>query len=217
MMCLQRAEPANWPVRTIVMADESIPLENALNEALEAAESGKVTVGALLDRFDDRSFGPLFMLLGLLCIIPPVSAIPGLPSVVGVLLILFCVQLLFRRDHVWMPQIIEQLSVSDEALRKAMNKSSNVLAFIDREVSQRWEWAVSGPGRMAAAVIVCFMALLMIPLEIVPFAVSAPGAAIAMMGLALTARDGVLMVTGFAISAAALILSGWFLIPKLLG
>ena len=41
----------------------------------------------------------------------------------------------------------------------------------------------------------------MVPLELVPFAVYAPGAALLALGLALSARDGVLAIFGLIASA----------------
>jgi hypothetical protein len=47
----------------------------------------------------------------------------------------------------------------------------------------------------------------MVPLEVIPFAVAAPAAAITLFGLALTARDGLLMLVGFAVAAASTVLA----------
>ena len=48
-----------------------------------------------------------------------------------------------------------------------------------------------------------WIALALIPLELVPFAVAIPGVAISVIGLALMARDGVLMLTAYALCAVA--------------
>ncbi|MAT36013.1 MAG: hypothetical protein CMK06_12895, partial [Ponticaulis sp.] len=44
----------------------------------------------------------------------------------------------------------------------------------------------------------------LIPLELVPFAVAAPGAAITMVGVALLAKDGALMLIAYTLSAVAI-------------
>ena len=71
-------------------------------------------------------------------------------------------------------------------------------------ITERLKWATSGPAQYAAASLVSLMALIMIPLELVPFAVAVPGAAISMVGVALLARDGALMLLAFSLSVIAL-------------
>jgi hypothetical protein len=56
-----------------------------------------------------------------------------------------------------------------------------------------------------ATVLVSVLAAVLIPLELVPFAVALPGAAIALIGVALIARDGLLMLLAYVLSAAAFI------------
>jgi hypothetical protein len=179
------------------------PLEDVIHEAIKNADGDKVTIGELLALYDDRSFGPIFTLLGLLAIIPPISAIPGLPSVAGAVILLFSVQMMIGHDHVWIPQIIQKQSIKRRKLEQAEMKAKPVLARIDRMITKRLTWATSAPARYAAGVIVSLLALALIPLELVPFAVALPAAAITMIGVALLARDGALMLLAFALSAAA--------------
>ena len=184
------------------MADTN-PLEDVLCNAIDAAHGEKVTVGDLLDRYDDRSFGPVFTLMGLLAVVPPISAIPGVPAIAGVIIALFSVQMLFGKDHIWLPQKVEKLSMEKGTLQKAHDKSENVLATLDSLVTDRLRWATSAPMRFLVAIMVTFLALAMIPLELVPFAVAAPGSAITLFGVAILSRDGALMLLAFALSALA--------------
>jgi len=193
------------------------PLEDVIDQAIKHADGDKVTIGELLDLYDDRSFGPIFTLLGLLAIIPPISAIPGLPSVAGAIILLFSIQMLIGHDHVWLPQFIQKQSVPRQKLQKAQKQAKPILAWIDRMITERLTWATGGAARYVAGVIVTLLALALIPLELVPFAVALPAAAITTIGVALLARDGALMLLAFAISAAAFFvlvayspLGGWF-------
>lgn len=70
-------------------------------------------------------------------------------------------------------------------------------------VTERLEWATGGAARYAAAVLVTLLSLALIPLELVPFAVAIPGVAISVIGLALMARDGALMLLAYALCAVA--------------
>lgn len=185
------------------MTKDSKPLEDAFDHAIAASDGEKVTVRALLDEFDDRSFGPIFTILGLLCVIPPIGAIPLLPSVIGFVMLLFSVQMVVGRNHVWLPGFVESFSISESKVRKASDVSRPALEFVDAQIAERLRWATAGPARYAAAVLVTLLALLLIPLELVPFAVAAPGIAITAVGVALTARDGLLMLIAYILSAIA--------------
>ncbi|HAQ36731.1 MAG: hypothetical protein CMF74_11220 [Maricaulis sp.] len=183
--------------------DRDHPLEDVLNKAADAAEGEKVHISDLLDLYGDRSFGPILLLLGLLAVIPPMGAIPGVPAAVGAVIILFSVQMVFGRKHIWLPGFIADRSISKDKIRKAHDKTKGVLGFIDGLVTERLSWATGGPARYGAAVLATLLALALIPLELVPFAVAIPGVAISMIGLALVARDGALMLVAYALSAIA--------------
>lgn len=183
--------------------DRDHPLEDVLDKAADAAEGDKVHISDLLDLYGDRSFGPILLLLGLLAVIPPMGAIPGVPAAVGAVIILFSVQMLFGRKHIWLPGFIADRSISKDKIRKAHDKTKGVLGFIDGLVTERLSWAIGGPARYGAAVLATLLALALIPLELVPFAVAIPGVAISMIGLALVARDGALMLVAYALSAIA--------------
>lgn len=185
------------------MADTQ-PLEHVMGKAAEEADNGKVSIGDLMDLYGTRSFGPIFVLLGLVAILPPMGAIPGVPAAVGVVILLFSVQMLFGRKHIWLPGFIRDLSIKGNKVTKAEKKAKPTLSFIDKMITERLSFLTSGPAEYGAAIMVSLMALVMIPLELVPFAVAAPGAAITMVGVALLAKDGALMLLAYLLSGVAL-------------
>ncbi|HIG22180.1 exopolysaccharide biosynthesis protein [Henriciella sp.] len=182
-------------------ASRDNPLENVLERAINEVDGDNVTFGDILDLFGARSFGPIIVLLGMLVTVPPIGAVPGLPMIVGLVIILFTVQIVFGAKRIWVPNFIEKRSISKEKLEAADKKAKPWLKRIDGLVSERITM-LTGPWAIyASAVIIIFLALLMIPLELVPFAVAAPGAAITLYGLAIMARDGVLMLIGYVLAA----------------
>jgi len=191
-------------------ASQSDPLENVLETAIEEGGEGTISVGDLLNMFGHRSFGPIITLLGLLVVLPPLGGIPGLPAVIGVIILLFSIQILFGADHIWMPSFVEKRSIETSKLKEAEDKVKPWLERIDRMITERIAWATGSVATYLAAVAVSLLAMLMIPLELVPFAVAAPGVAIVLFGLALVAKDGALMLAGFAATAAALTITVMF-------
>jgi hypothetical protein len=188
------------------------PLESVLDTAIEDCGDEKVTIGALLDMFGDRSFGPVIVLLGLLVTVPPLGGIPGLPILVGSIILLFSLQIVFGARHIWMPQFVQERGIECSKLEEARGRVRPWLQRIDRMITERLTWATGRIATYGAALSVSLLAMLMIPLELVPFAVAAPGTAIVLFGLALVARDGALMLAGFAGTAAAFSVAV-FLVP----
>ena len=74
-------------------------------------------------------------------------------------------------------------------------------------IEQRIAWAISPVFRRVAAAIVLLLGALMIPMEMVPFAVALPGAGVTMIGISLVARDGLLMLVALTLSTGAFALS----------
>lgn len=182
----------------------STPLEDIISTAADDAEGDEVSLRDLLDLFSHRSFGAIFTILGLLCVVPPIGAIPGLPAAVGIVIVLFSVQMLIGRNHIWLPGPIGSLSMPKDKLQAAEKKAKPVLSFIDGMITDRLEWATGHIATYVSAVLVTLMALALIPLELVPFAVAAPGVAITLVGVALIAKDGALMILAYLISAGAI-------------
>jgi hypothetical protein len=77
---------------------------------------------------------------------------------------------------------------------------------------ERWTFMTVPLFVNAVALCVCAAALITFPLSLIPFAPLAPGLAIVMFGLGMTARDGVWLAIGIALTAGAL----WLAVPIIL-
>jgi hypothetical protein len=182
--------------------EEEHPLEALLDEAVDSAEDGKVTIGSLLDAFGSRSFGSLVALFALIAIVPPVGAIPGVPTGMGVLIVLIAGQMLFGAKHPWIPQFLQKRGFRKEKVEKARDKAGKWARRIDKLIGPRLSWAAEGAAERIAAGCIVLVAALMPPLELLPLAAALPASAVLLFGLGLMARDGVLMLLGFTATAA---------------
>lgn len=190
---------------------EEEPLEAVLDTAIEEAERGNVEVGELLDTFGHRSFGPVLMIFGIF-IMSPVGMVPGIPIVIGLAIILIAGQLVFGFKHPWLPDRLQKLSFERDKIEQTREKGGAWLSRIDALVSRRIEWATGDLASRLAALVCIGLSVLMAPLEFVPFAVLLPGAVITVFGLAITARDGVLMLMAFAATGiTAYFAHGWIM------
>lgn len=167
-----------------------------------ADRQDKVSIGDVLDAIGDRSYGPALMIPALLEI-SPIGGIPAVPTFLALIVAMTAVQLLLGKEHLWLPGFIQRRSVSGEKMHKAADKLDGVARWMDRWFHGRLPRFVKEPFPRIAAGLVILLCLTVPPLEFIPFASTAPMAAIAAFGLALLVRDGLLMLVAGALSLAA--------------
>ena len=175
------------------------PLESILKQAREAAAGEQVDMKDLVQAFGDRAFGPVMILCSLF-LMTPIGIIPGLPAAFGLIVIVFAMQLLFRRKYPWMPELLRKVKISDAALAKTQEKVTPVLRKVDTFIHPRLPWVTSGPMQALTALLAILLSITLVPLGVVPFGVVAPAFIIGLLGLGITARDGVLIIIGFVLS-----------------
>jgi len=175
------------------------PLEGILDRAREAAGGEQVDMKDLVQAFGERAFGPVMILCSLF-LMTPIGIIPGLPAAFGLIVIIFALQLLFRRKYPWMPEILRKVEISDATLEKTQQKVSPLLRKIDNVIHPRLPWVTSGPMQALTALLAIILSITLVPLGMVPFGVVAPAFIIGLLGLGITARDGILIIIGFVLS-----------------
>jgi hypothetical protein len=173
------------------------PLEEIVDDAIARSENGKIGLRTLLIAWGDRSYGPLFIVLGFIAG-TPLAAVPGAAAAVGVVITILALQMTFGLKHPWLPRIALEQSVSEKSLRAMRRKLEKPLRFVDHLITERWSWASGEAMRRAAAIIVAVLGVVMIPFDAVPFLVVAPSWTIVLFGLAITARDGLVMMLALA-------------------
>jgi len=189
-------------------------MEQLLNQIRESAtEAEQVSVNAILNSVGERSFGPVVLLAGLITIAPLIGDIPGVPTILGLLVLLTLGQLLFQRNCIWLPSWIARRSVSQGKLLKGLDWLQKPARFLDRWTGPRLVFLVDGPGRYVMAIICMAVALWMPLMEVVPFSANGAGAALIAFGLAMVARDGVLAILATSLT----LVTGWVVFTSLTG
>jgi hypothetical protein len=165
-----------------------------------AATHERVCIGDVLDDFGKRSFGP-FMMIPALIELTPIGGIPGVPTFLALIIALTAAQLLMGRDHVWLPAILQNRAITGRKLHKAVGKLRGVARWLDDHSKRRLEMLTHGAWSKIAAAVVIALCCAVPPLELLPFASSLPMIAIAMLGMALTVRDGALTLAAIVFAA----------------
>lgn len=188
--------------------DEQVSLEQVIDGIINLGkDQDRVHVSDMQDRLGQRSFGP-FLFVPAIIEISPVGGIPGVPTILALIVALFAIQMLFGRDHFWIPGFLSKRSVSGEKLDKGLNKIRPVIRWLDKISRTRLNWAVSQGFLRVLAVLCALLATSIPPLELLPFASTAPFSAIALFGLGITTQDGLLIVLGLIITVGAFVLVG---------
>ncbi len=166
-----------------------------------ADSSDALTVHDIRDEIGERSFGP-FLIIPAIIEISPIGGIPGLPTVIAVVICIFAIQIRCGRKHLWLPQAVERRTVDGRRLSAGLAKIEPLSRWIDKVVRSRLEWATKPPYLQGIAFLVIALCATVPPLELIPFASTVPMGAIVFLGLALLARDGLLACIAGVMSIA---------------
>jgi len=174
-------------------------------------DQDRVSVGDLMAAVGERSFGPLVLLAGLITVAPLIGDIPGVPTLLGLLVLLTLGQLLCQRRSVWIPSRLSNRRISKQKLFKGLQWADKPAAFVDRWTQRRLPWLVSGAGQYLMVLICMAVAAAMPLMELIPFSANGGGLALMAFGLSIVARDGLLALVAVATTGG----TGWLVITNL--
>ena len=181
---------------------EPTNLEQLLDRISKAArEKGPVSVNDILNVLGRRSFGPVLLAAGLVTLAPLIGDIPGVPTIIGAVVFLMAIQLLLGRKHFWLPYWLLRRSVERDKLCKGLEWMRSSARFIDRFLRPRLTVFADDAAVYAIAVICLVIAATMPVMELVPFSANAAGIVLTIFGLSLIARDGLLALIAFVMTA----------------
>jgi len=181
-------------------------LLDCFRQAKGAEHSERVSLGDLLEETGRRTFAPLLLIPGVITLLPLIGDIPGVPTLMAIMVLLVSVQLLLGSEHFWLPAWLMRRSISREKLDKAIRWGERPARFIDGFLKPRLSFLTQGAGVVAVAIACAVIALAMPPMEVVPFTANGAGIALTLFGLSLMARDGLLAAAAFVLTTATLCL-----------
>lgn len=186
--------------------------QEMIDQIVDLAKSNdSVRVGDMIEALGHRGFGPLLFVPAMIEL-TPIGGVPGVPTVLATIIALIAAQIVLGRNHFWLPDILERRTVSAGALTKAADVLQPMATRMDRWFGQRLLKMVKPVMQRVAAGVVIAHCATVPPLELIPFASSIPMLSIALIGLAMMAYDGVLMLVALIWAACALIVGPYMLI-----
>jgi hypothetical protein len=184
-------EPRNPP------DEEAVPL-SVLLRTLPNLGGKTVTVGEIIGHFGPRAFGALLFVFALPNLLP---LPPGSTTVLGMPLLLFAPQLALGSQKPWLPKRLRSRALDAASLRNIGARASVWVERAEALTTRRGAF-MFGPVGAALIGIVCTLLALVLILPI-PLGNLLPAFTIAVFGLSLVQRDGLLALIGYGLASAS--------------
>ena len=178
-------------------------MTSILEKVQKQTDSEKLKVGDIVEVLEDQGFGPLLLVPAIIVILPT-GAIPGVPAIAALLIIVLAGQLALGRKSPWLPRRLAEYEIDKKKFNKGVRKISYFTRKIDRLFKPRLQFLFTPIAVRIIAGVCVLLALFMIPVGFIPFAVIIPAFAIAFLALGLSARDGLLITIGMLVAAVGL-------------
>ncbi len=160
-----------------------------------AASKGNVSLGHVATVFGATAYVPVLIVPALI-VFSPLSGIPFLPSIFGLMIALVALQMIIGKRSLWLPTWIMRREVSADQLQKALNWLKPAASWLDRTAKRRFLVLTAQPLVLIPQLACVFCGLIMPFLELVPFSSSLLAAAVICFSVSFLARDGVFVVIG---------------------
>jgi hypothetical protein len=173
-------------------------LSAVLNEIAERPDDS-FTIADVRDALADRSFATLlFLFAAINCLPLP----PGSSAFLGLPTLIISAQMIVGQSKVWLPDFILKRPISATRFRQIVERLSPWLRKTERLVRPRfWPFPIMLIDRVIGLIAFFLSILLVAP---IPLGNWLPAFSMALFGLALSERDGIVLAAAAAAAIAAL-------------
>lgn len=170
-------------------------------------DADAVTIGGIIRRLEDRSFGWLLALFSIVTLLP---LPPGSSLVTALPLLLVTAQLALGYGYVRLPGLIVRRRVSVRRFRNSVARMMPVTRRIEAVVRPRHRWIFAPHHeRWIGAALFCVAFALFLP---IPLTGWFPAFSIMIAALGFIERDGLAVMVGLGLGAASLVLTATLLV-----
>lgn len=184
------------PRRTAKIVSPAPTLVEIIDQVVHAAAAKSVSIREILRAIGGAGFAAI-LLMPALAVTTPLSGIPMLSTVMGVIIFLVALQMLTGRENLWLPQWILNRQVNGDIVARAFNYLRRPAAWLDDRTDRRLVLFARRP-LVSFPQLICLCGGAVMPLlEFVPFSSSIVGLSVALFALGMLARDGMIILLGF--------------------
>ncbi len=179
-----------------VSAEASLTsLSAVIGQVILVAQSERVSLRKVIEQVGDVSFAPI-LLLPAVAVATPLSGIPLFSSLMGIVICLVSVQMLVRKQHLWLPDWVLRRELKGETVCRAFQALYPVARWVDARTDRRLRVFLHRPFVYVPQILCVMSGALMPVLEFVPFSSSVLGVGVALLALGMLTRDGILLLVG---------------------
>jgi hypothetical protein len=164
-----------------------------------------ILLGDILDIIGRQAYGPLLLIIGIMSV-SPLAMLPGSTWAFAVLTLLVATQMALHKKRPWLPESALKFSFPEDRVAGALQKVKPWTKAVDKVVKPRLEFLAHEPWLLVVALLAITAAIITFPLSLIPFAPLIPGIAVILVGLGVTARDGVVLGLAMLVMGGA---AGW--------
>lgn len=182
---------------------DGLSLEDVLDRLQAARDGGEVSVDDVLAAFGPRAFGPLLLVPAMVAVLPVIGALPGVSWACSATVILVSIQFILSSRKLWLPGFLRRAHMPDEKFDATLERLRPWFRRISFLFRPRLQFLLH-PFVVWIVALLCFvLGFLMFVFSVVPGGIVIPAAAVLLIALALTTHDGLVLLFGLIISAAA--------------
>jgi hypothetical protein len=180
-------------------ADAYVPTSVQLARMLDRADGARVSIAWLMQQLGRRSFGLTLLVMAV------VGCVPGLSTVVGLLMAWPAIQMVLGHDQAVLPRAVARREVGVDRLARVIAIVTPRLAWLERLVRPRLAPPFDTTKRLTGIVMLLLGLSMISP---VPFSHLLPALVIMLLALAYLEEDGVALLVALAAAVVSLAITG---------
>jgi hypothetical protein len=176
-----------------------VPTSVHLFRVLDRAPADRVSVAWLMGELGERSFGLTLLVMAV------IALLPGLSTLVGLLIAWPAIQLILGHDKAVLPRAMARREVTVDRLARVITAVVPRLSWVERLIRPRWPELFASARRLTGVAMLLLGLTLVSPL---PFTQVVPALVIMLLALAYLEEDGLALLVALVAALCSLAVSG---------
>lgn len=168
----------------------------------------RISLGQVVDTLGARGFGPLLVVLSAILILP-VGMVPGMPGLVALIMMAIGLHILTGFQRLWLPERVRNVSIPSDVMAAGLKRAQPVARRLRYALNQRFTRFIDNRlYRLATSVILLATGATIFLIGFVPGLPFVLSIHVLLIGLGLTARDGIVSALGMI----AILPAAWLIV-----
>lgn len=173
-------------------------LSDVLDDLESTVQGDDISVEDVVETLGRSSFAGLMLAFSLVST-SPASTIPGITTIVAVLVFILVAQMVAGRESLWLPKVVTRRRLSAAKLCRGIRWLRKPVRFVERFLRPRLTWLFRRRWLWLPLILIMGLTLFMPVMELVPTSGSIASAVIALFSASLLTRDGALALTSLGL------------------